>query len=122
MLQEMMDRVRGPLQLLQRCCENRTRVRVVTRHARGVRGVATGAHMVPYGSAMVANATGQLWAFDKHMNMVLRDVQEQYTVRLHVLREDGRRCPIQEHRQRTLKQIYVRGACVVLVSAEQEQD
>lgn len=68
-----------------------------------------------------AATTGELWAFDKHMNMVLRDVQEQYTVRLHVLRKDGseRLRPVLEHRQRTLRQIYVRGACVVLVSAGQ---
>lgn len=53
------------------------------------------------------------------MNMVLRDVEERYTVRLHVPRKDSeeRLRPVQEHRQRTLKQIYVRGACVVLVSA-----
>lgn len=67
--------------------------------------------------------TGELWAFDKHMNMVLRDVQEQYTVRLYVPRGDsnGRLRPVLENRQRTLKQIYVRGACVVLVSAAHQE-
>ena len=33
----------GPLALLARCFAERGRVRVVTRHARGVRGTATGA-------------------------------------------------------------------------------
>ena len=33
----------GPLALLARCMAERGRVRVVTRHARGVRGAATGA-------------------------------------------------------------------------------
>ena len=46
-LQRVMDAVpgEGPLGLLRRCYAARatTRVRVVTRHRRGVRGVATGA-------------------------------------------------------------------------------
>ncbi len=33
---------KGPLMLLRRCYERRMAVRVVTRHAHGVRGVATG--------------------------------------------------------------------------------
>lgn len=36
----------GPLTLLKRAYEARSSVRVVTRHARGVRGVATGVHHV----------------------------------------------------------------------------
>ena len=32
----------GPLLLLRRCFDARARVRVVTRHARGIRGAATG--------------------------------------------------------------------------------
>ena len=45
-LQRVMDAVpEGPLGLLRRChlAREATRVRVVTRHRRGVRGVATGA-------------------------------------------------------------------------------
>lgn len=34
---------KGPLLLLKRCLEGEERVRVVTRHACGLRGVATGA-------------------------------------------------------------------------------
>ena len=34
----------GPLLLLKRCYQERSRVRVVTRHARGVRGSSEGAH------------------------------------------------------------------------------
>jgi small nuclear ribonucleoprotein (snRNP)-like protein len=37
---------------------------VVTRHRSGVRGVAT----------------GFLTAFDRHMNLIMRDVHEEYTV------------------------------------------
>lgn len=66
-LQQLVERVQeGPLTLLKRCLLERRSVRVVTRHAHGVRGVAV----------------GTLRAFDKYLNMVLRDVEERYTVLL----------------------------------------
>ncbi|PRW39383.1 U7 snRNA-associated Sm LSm11 [Chlorella sorokiniana] len=90
------QRVReGPMLLLKRCYQERARVRVVTRHARGVRGTSE----------------GTLVAFDKYMNLVLRDVEEQYTVLLRVQRttaaggrERVRNCRQQEHRRRHLRQ------------------
>ncbi|KAI7838610.1 hypothetical protein COHA_007617 [Chlorella ohadii] len=70
-LDTIAQRVReGPMLLLTRCYQERARVRVVTRHARGVRGTSE----------------GTLVAFDKYMNLVLRDVEEQYTVLLRVQR------------------------------------
>lgn len=60
----------GPLSLLVDCYRRRGRVQVWTRHTRGPRGVLT----------------GYLQALDKHMNLVLRDVDEEYTVRLRVPR------------------------------------
>ena len=47
----------GPLMLLKQAYEARAAVRVVTRHARGVRGVATGAaaHVASHATTMVAN-------------------------------------------------------------------
>ncbi|KAH8944479.1 hypothetical protein BDL97_13G112800 [Sphagnum fallax] len=54
----------GPLGLLVECYEKRGRVLVWTRHAHGIRGTLV----------------GFLLAVDKHFNMVLQDVDEQYTV------------------------------------------
>jgi hypothetical protein len=43
-LDQIAERIRtGPLLLLRRCYQERARVRVVTRHARGVRGRSEGA-------------------------------------------------------------------------------
>ena len=99
----------GPLALLAGWLESRARVRVVSRHGRGVRGVAV----------------GLLRAFDRFFNLVLADVEENYTVRLRSVREtvgpDGtpgrsRAAFTQEHRRRRLKQVFLRGEHVVLVS------
>ncbi len=49
-LQRLAQRVtKGPLMLLRRCFEEKMAVRVVTRHAHGVRGTATGTmfHLLP---------------------------------------------------------------------------
>jgi len=53
----------GPLSVLKRCLEEGTRIRVWTRGLSDVRGVTTG---------FVA-------AFDKHWNMALTDIDEQFT-------------------------------------------
>lgn len=52
----------GPYELLQRCRSEGVTVRVWIRHCVGVRGVCDGVPIV----------------FDRHMNIVLRDVTEQY--------------------------------------------
>ncbi len=105
-IDEMADAVRaGPLLLLRRLREQRAAVRVVTRHERGLRGVAT----------------GTLVAFDKHLNLVLRDVEESYTVLVRARRATAaggeRRAPKQERRTRRLKQVMLMGSSVVLVGA-----
>ncbi|KAK9818736.1 hypothetical protein WJX74_005626 [Apatococcus lobatus] len=116
-LERLVARVtRGPLLLLRRCYENKTAVRVVTRHSHGVRGVAT----------------GHLLGFDKYMNMVLQNVEESYTVLLRVQRsklviltegpaagqeiENVRWVKQQDKRRRHLRQVLLRGDSVVLVS------
>ena len=97
----------GPLSLLVRAQERGHRVVVATRHASGVRGVA--------------RAT--VVAFDRHLNMVLRDVRETYTVRLReeVPLEDGpgTRTKVRlDARQRSVQQVFLRGEQVVTVALE----
>ncbi|KAK9793234.1 hypothetical protein WJX73_010103 [Symbiochloris irregularis] len=71
-LQRIADQVKaGPLLLLKQSMAAQQQVRVTTRHARGIRGIAT----------------GRLLAFDKFMNLVMADVEEEYVVRLRVQKE-----------------------------------
>ncbi|BDA44372.1 probable small nuclear ribonucleoprotein Sm D-like protein at C-terminar half [Coccomyxa sp. Obi] len=119
----------GPLSLLRMACNSREhKVRVVTRHRRGVRGVAT----------------GFLRGFDKYMNLLLWDTDELYTVRLRLERSKVVGVPVediddteespqqgkmkrgkmersrlvwkQEKRRRHLQQVLLRGSAIVLVS------
>lgn len=110
----------GPLRVLASAFARRRRVRVTTRHARGVRGVAV----------------GFVVAFDRHFNMVLRDVDEVYTVLAtprHLAAVGGAADAIgaqeqgtggrklrsrQQHRTRHMAQIFLRGDQVVLVAID----
>ena len=117
----------GPLALLKRAYDAKSRVRVVTRHARGVRG----------------SAVGTLAGFDVFFNLILKDVVEEYTVRVPVTRERPPRkkkegeeeeeeekeeglAPRQrrlrhgyrlESRTRSLRLVFLRGDSVGLVSS-----
>ncbi|XP_011403001.2 PREDICTED: U7 snRNA-associated Sm-like protein LSm11 [Amphimedon queenslandica] len=55
--------LRGPLALLQDCQIHQIPVQILTRHSRGLRGMIC----------------GNIIAFDRHFNMILRDVTEHYT-------------------------------------------
>lgn len=110
----------GPLSRLHHF--RRHRVRIVVRYVNAIRGILT----------------GFLVAFDKHMNMILRDVEEEYSMRpsepesSNMEIELGRRqklagkIPSSEGdwfgRRRRMKHLLVRGDNVVLISkADQEK-
>jgi len=116
----------GPLSILHSTFVNRQRARVLVRYVNGIRGTVT----------------GYLVAFDKHMNMILRDADEVYSPRVvstdtveplsNVEAElQRRRTGLSGHaesgstwcvRQRHLPQILIRGDNVVLVyKAESER-
>jgi len=104
---------KGPLMVLFRARCERIKVRVVTRHSHGVRGVAE----------------AYVEAFDKFMNLILTDVEETYATRTKrdvardVARDDDgattrrvRRVVKLEHRTRRIAQVFVRGEQIVSVS------
>lgn len=112
----------GPLSLLYEATMRRKRVRVLIRYINGIRGTLTG-HLI---------------AFDKHYNLLLKDVDEVYSPRspteggksnaeMEIERRlrcymGGDREEDWSCRQRYMKQILVRGDNVVLVyKPEQEQ-
>lgn len=103
----------GPLRVLRDARLQRLRVRIVTRHASGVRGTCD-AYVV---------------AFDKFANMVLTDVEERYTVKTKRVVEKTRVnaksgeetttlriAPKLDHRTRRINQVFMRGEQVVSVS------
>jgi small nuclear ribonucleoprotein (snRNP)-like protein len=109
----------GPLSVLYRAWEQRQRIRVLTRYIHGIRGTLT----------------GYLIAFDKHMNLILQDVDEHYSPPKRGSRHDdgGSNSSAEAQRrtraltmprsvgedwtlrQRHLRQVLVRGDAVVLV-------
>lgn len=112
----------GPMSVLDKAFTGRYRIRVVTRYVNSIRGTLTG-HLI---------------AFDKHMNLILKDVDEHYSPRRGSLfgdNTDDRSCEefeLQRRiescrrsqnntsipwtiRQRHMKQIMVRGDIVVAV-------
>ena len=103
-IEEIARRLKGgPSLALSRLYANRTRVQVTTRHRSGVRGWAR----------------GTIVAVDKHWNLVLRDVDEEYTVLLKS--QKGKRIVRhQEKRRRNLQQVFIAGNSIVLISISQK--
>jgi len=78
-LASLMDEAKpGPMSRLREWAAAGCRVRVVTRHAAGVRGAAE----------------GTLVSYDKYMNLLLRDVREAYTVIVKVPRTKAALVPL----------------------------
>lgn len=82
------EKAKGPLCFLSACYYEKGRVQVWTRHTHGVRG----------------NLFGFLKGFDGHLNMILQDVEEVYTVRRLVprlIRKRGRgsKIPAESHNE-----------------------
>ena len=93
----------GPMAWILTFIKRRQPVRVVTRHRRGgQRGVAI----------------GRIVAFDKHMNLVLQDVTETYTVRKMVYKEriDAMR-PVLETRTRSIANCLLTGRSIVSIQS-----
>jgi len=84
----------GPLSVLKRCFVNKTRIKVWIRNAVGVRGTCV----------------GFVIAYDKHMNLVLLDVEETFKrLKSKVTREV-------ESVTRQVPQLFIKGDCVILIS------
>ncbi len=93
----------GPMAWLSDIVRRGKPVRVVTRHRRGgQRGVAA----------------GRIVAFDKHMNVVIQDVTETYTVRKMVYKEriDAMR-PVLETRTRSIANCLLTGRSIVSIQS-----
>jgi small nuclear ribonucleoprotein (snRNP)-like protein len=71
----------GPLSVLHQAVVQRQRIRVLIRYVDGIRGTTT----------------GFVVAFDKHFNLLLRDVEEVYSRRLAPNRTSGPRCHSDPH-------------------------
>jgi small nuclear ribonucleoprotein (snRNP)-like protein len=91
----------GPFVVLLRCFREKRRVRVTVRRINSLHSVCT----------------GQLRAFDKHMNLVLQHVEEVFAPRPAPRRQRQQYGQQQEPRRRHLQQILIRGDNIVLVAA-----
>jgi len=60
--------------------------------------------------------TGTLLAFDKHWNMVLKDVHEDYTVYEPIALPNKTINWVQVHKKRFVKQLFIKGDNVVIVA------
>jgi len=105
---------KGPFSLLHRAMKKGVRVKIVTRHANGIRGCM---------ECFVR-------AFDKFMNVIVFDCEETYTVRVlkqkeYVNKEGStktRRVRELENRERRVSQMFLRGEHVVLISSLDEEE
>jgi len=90
----------GPMSLLKVCMEQKCRVRVAIRRVAEIRGYCT----------------GLLRAYDKHVNLVLSNVEEDYTVFESVTSADGTTKKQRVAKKKRSKLLFIKGDNVVYVS------
>jgi len=101
-LQKITDKYNvGPLGMLLQCMKQQTRIRVIIRNVADIRGFCV----------------GFLQAFDKHMNLVLRNVLEEYHVyEFPAFANDNEaKKKVRVQKQRRADQLFIKGDTIVLI-------